>query len=234
MLNKMFILFIISCLLSSCGVNENPAGDSYFIEDYNDELIKTINSNVYKPESESEPDIVNDVFIVPPYKFQQDEIERKILEPFIVLAFGHDLFTSNYCMNVLSLCGAVKQIEYEPEDGEFEFLGIYDERNNINIHRFANAIYEQMNDDSIPVAALFDKIPDEIVELARAVETLDLDKSYVYNPENSAFYIIIGTDEDRRAVFIGGRWGDFGDTLGSNELTRMINEYLENTERREP
>jgi hypothetical protein len=103
------------------------------------------------------------------------------------------------------------------------------------MYRFAKVVYEQMNYDNIPITVLFDKIPDSIIELAEAVEILDLDKSRSTSSEDASYYIIIGSNEDRRAVYIGGRWGSVpwvGN--GANELTRAINEYLENTERRVP
>jgi hypothetical protein len=119
-------------------------------------------------------------------------------------------------------------MEYEHESVE--------EYDNIDMHRFANEIYNQMNDENIPIGFQRDRIPDSIIELARIAETLELDVSVTPRPGDSwIYYVIIGTDEDRRAVMIGDKWGPpDGDGLGGNELTRAINEYLETTERRVP
>ena len=105
---------------------------------------------------------------------------------------------------------------------------------NIDIYRFANVIYNQMNDDNIPIGFQRDRIPDNIIDFVETVGIADLDTNHYYGAENWMYYIIIGTDEERRAEKIGSRWGDFGDTSGSNELTRMINEYLETTSRNPP
>jgi hypothetical protein len=84
-----------------------------------------------------------------------------------------------------------------------------------------------MNDDSIPIAAQLDRIPDEIVELVKIVETLDLDTFVGLAAENWVYYIIISEEESRSAIMIGDRKGRGIEQQGGNELTRMINEYLE-------
>jgi hypothetical protein len=207
MQKAIFLFLIISFILSSCGVNEIPENDDILIVHYEKTLEEVI-----------EQDEVIE---------QEEIIEQKILEPLIIIGHGWDFFTMNYIIWVISLDGIMKEIEYEHNDEEEQY------NINMNMNRFANFIYEQMNDDNIPVTVLFDRIPDDIIELVKVVETLELDKTGASRPGDYwAYYVIIGADEDRRAVFIGDKWGsDDGDGLGGNELTRAINEYLETTSR---
>ncbi|MDR2571698.1 MAG: hypothetical protein LBD23_15585 [Oscillospiraceae bacterium] len=236
MLKKILSILIISFLLSSCGISENPASDGDFIQKHKeifDELIIASQSGL-EPILELEEDRIEneenpgeDELEIEEEHEQEEIIEREMLEPFIIFSGGHNFFSGNYIIRVISFCGAVKDLEYVHENA--------DERHNINMYRFANAIYEQMNDDSIPVLVQFDKVPNNIIEFVETVGIVGLDTNHYYGADNWMYYIIINTDGERRAEKIGSRWGnDFNDTLGSNELTIMINEYLENTERRVP
>jgi len=125
----------------------------------------------------------------------------------------------NYQINVISLCGAVKQMEYEHEDEE--------DIHNINMHRFANVIYDKMNDDNIPIGFQRGRISNEIIELARIVETLEFKNCQEPHPgDRRDYYIIIGVDENRYAVHVGcGVYPCYQ----TDELPRAINEYLETT-----
>jgi len=236
MRKELFITFIILFLLSACGVGENPASIDNLKNDYEEilnEMIDDSNDITTSKITTSPMTAITSppIIITKPEQEvtelkQEEIIESEILEPLIVMGDGHDLFTGNYHINVISLCGKFKQIEYEYENGE--------ERYNIDMNRFANVIYKQMNDDN-PITAQFDKIPDNIIELVTIIETLELDKSGGFGAENWQYHVIIGSDEERQAVFIGYRWGPGGSAIGgANELTRAINEYLENTERRVP
>jgi hypothetical protein len=216
MFKIFFVIIIISLLISACGVSENPANDSLFKTDeiIPTEIIEVLETTI-KPPSRTEI-ITTTTPPEPKLEPEQNEIIKKeILEPFILLHHGWNIFTSNRVVSSISLCGVVKQMEYEHEDGE----DIY----NVNMYRFLNVVYNQMNDDSIPTAAQLNRIPDEIIELGKIVETLELDTLVGLPAENWDYYIIVGTDEDRRAIFIGDR----KNPRGGNELTRMINEYLE-------
>ncbi|MDR2559945.1 MAG: hypothetical protein LBC86_10475 [Oscillospiraceae bacterium] len=236
-MKKILFILIISFLMSACGISENPARDGDLIQDYKeifDELIIASQSGL-EPILELEEDRIEneenpgeDELEIEEEHEQEEIIEKKILEPLIIIGEGHDFFTGNYRIWVISFCGVVKDLEYAHENE--------DEYYNIDMYRFANVIYEQMNDENIPIIVFFDRIPNDIVELIEIVEILNLDKSVTPRPGDGwIYYVIIGTDEDRRAVMIGDKWGPpGGDDLGGNVLTRAINEYLENTERRVP
>jgi hypothetical protein len=150
--------------------------------------------------------------------------ERDVSELYIAYGYGHNFSTGYYPVTAISLDGTVKTLMYEYTN-RFEI-------HRLDIHRFANAIHNQMNDDSIPVLFQLDSIPDNIIELSRTADIADFNKSTGIADENWVYYIIVGTGEERIAIYIGGRWGSDGfQSGGSNELTRAINEYLETTNR---
>jgi len=164
------------------------------------------------PLDEIEPEIIDEPEEIP---------EPEILEPLIIMSNGHDLFLGIYHINVISRCGAIKELEYEHDNVDEYYI--------IDMYKFANEIYKKMNDDSIPVVVQYDKTPENIIKLMETIEVSNLDASVGFGADNRRYYVIIGSDEDRQAVFIGGKWGSDGDKRGGNELTRAINEYLETT-----
>jgi hypothetical protein len=224
MQKAIFLFLIISFILSSCGVHKDPENINLFEVD---EIIPIETVDV--PETTTKPpDITENIITTTPPEIipepKQDEvIKNDSLEPFIVIGSGHDFFSGNYIIRVISLCGVVKRMEYE--------YGSEKEHHDIDTYRFANVLYNQINDDSIPLLFKYDKTPDDIIEILEIIDIAELDKNHYYGADNWMYYIIVGADENRRAEKVGSRWGDFGDTLGSNELTRAINEYLETTSR---
>lgn len=216
---KLIILLMILFLLSACGVDENPAS--------NDDIgLTSIDEDVFIETENLSPKTTSVIITTPQPTITDFEPERESLEPLIIRATSWIGF--NYIIDVIGVNGIVKRMEYEHDN-------IY-EHNDIDMYRFAEVIYNQMNDDSFPVTVLFDEIPNNIINLIEVVETLELDVSVTPRPGDAwIYYVIISEDEDRRAVMIGDKWGPLGgDDLGGNILTRAINEYLETTERREP
>ncbi|MDR2571699.1 MAG: hypothetical protein LBD23_15590 [Oscillospiraceae bacterium] len=237
MKNTMCLIFTISFLLSACG-GENPVSNDILFKEYEDifdDLIIVSQSGLEQileleeDRIENEENPREDELGIEEEHEQEEIIEQKIPEIFILMNGGYIYSQNIYIVRAMNIYGIIKEIEYEYEH-EAEVSG-----GDLCSHKFANSVYYQMNDDSIPALAQFDKIPYHIIELIERVETLDLDKSRGFGAGNWTYFVIIGTDEDRRVVFIGYRWGTGGSLEGgANELTRAINEYLETTEIREP
>jgi hypothetical protein len=219
-MNKKFtvLLLLAAFLLGACGDSAEPATAE------TPEIIIPAPTPTEPPEPAPLP--TPEPTPTPTEPEKEGIIEQKILEPLIIIQYlGWDIFTNNIRVSVVSLCGIVKSMEYETEDWEVVPVKIGDPPV-IDIQRLTSFVYNQMNDDSIPVVAQLDRIPDEIIELGKIVETLDLDKFVGLAAGNWVYYIIIEADEDKRAIMIGDRKGHGIEQQGGNELTRMINEYL--------
>jgi hypothetical protein len=208
-------------LLCACGNAPVEAESEYEKEEIPEEII-----TYEEPEEAGEPpSYVYDPSLyiyTPPESEPREVFEWRVLEPLIVIGKGWDIFTSNYIISVVSTCGAVKNMEYEFENAEDFYVPL-------DMYRFATIIYEQMNDESIPVVAEYDKTPDRIIEISNIIDTfVDLGSSDApYHPGNRKdYYIITGTDTYKRAVRIGcGLYPCYT----TNEVAGQIHEYFETT-----
>jgi hypothetical protein len=131
--------------------------------------------------------------------------------------FNHAYKTYHY-VTIINYDGTVKEIEYILDDDEI----------GINKHRFANAIFNDMHDDTIPLMAHYNQIPDDIFESVKNLEPFALNISHGCNPGGlQTIYVIVGADSYRLAIHIGTRGGTdtFSDNKRVNDLFNRIAEW---------
>jgi hypothetical protein len=132
--------------------------------------------------------------------------------------FNHAYKTYHY-VTIINYDGTVKEIEYILDDDEI----------GINKHRFADAIFNDMHDDTIPVLTKISQIPDDVLELIRTLEPFSLNISTGFNPSSRrpTYYVIVGANENRLAIHIRTVGGTvtFSDDKRVNDLFNRLSEW---------
>jgi hypothetical protein len=118
---------------------------------------------------------------------------------------------------IVSLDGTVRRMEFTWD--RFPIIEDYEKW-------CEEVILNNVNDDSIPIVAQFDRIPDDIIEQVRTLGPFVLDMSYGWILDASAQrrYIVIGSGVSRRVVKVGERQLYSSDNI-VNELRWRINEW---------